>query len=67
MDLNINGESFFIKTDFRDWVQFEKTINQYAETEEEKITNLAKAIDFILDGKIPEVPLNSLVDGGLNF
>lgn len=67
MDLNINGESFFIKTDFRDWVQFEKTINQYAETEEEKITNLAKAIDFILDGKIPDVPLNLLVDGVLNF
>ena len=37
MDLNINGESFFIKTDFRDWIQFEKTINQYAETEEEKM------------------------------
>ena len=48
MDLNINGKSFFIKTDFRDWVQYEKTINQYAETEEEKITNLAKAIDFLI-------------------
>lgn len=51
--IDVDGKSYPIKTDFREWIAFEKVIRKQIDVEE-KIPQIIMQIACIMDGNIPE-------------
>lgn len=65
MSIEVDGKCYPIKTDFRDWISFEKVMKKQVDFEE-KIPLIIVQVAYLLDGNIPE-DISQTITELLNF
>lgn len=63
--ITVGGVEYPIKTDFRDWIEFEKQLTAYSDSDVEKANQIISAVMYVMD-VIPE-DIQSALNEILNF